>query len=388
MLLKLRHKLVIAVILVLMAAVVTAVQVHSSNTVKASATTTDNLIISQTPSTTDISVVRNPAHPQVQGQPSVTDKTPEPLSPPPYRSLRVVLDWYLTPYHAPLIVARERNLYDQENLDVTLITPADPSVAAKLVAAQRAELALTSQLQLHLLVKQNLPLIRVGALVPLPLATLLTRRNAGIERLSQLKGKTVGYVHEGPARIWLDAMLKDQSISLSDITLQHVDFGLISALTNKEVDAVIGTMRHVDRRQLAQQGIVVNEFMVDESDLPAYDELIVVANRNVLSRHRRDIGRFFNAVEKATLWLINHPEQGWELVRKAEPGIDTPANAQAWPDVLRYLALRPITLQRQRYQRLETYLLRRGLIETATSARRLAVDIDGELFQDIPSPQG
>nr|WP_299241505.1 ABC transporter substrate-binding protein [uncultured Halomonas sp.] len=386
MLLKLRYKPALVMVLAVVAAIVTVVQVHSSDTPKASATINDPSVDSKALSTNELSVIHDPA--QAQEQLPFIDTVSDPLTLPALRSLRVVLDWYLTPYHAPLIVARERNLFDQENLDVTLITPADPSVAPKLVAARRAELALTSQLQLHLLVKQNLPLVRVGALVPVPLATLLTRRNTGIEQLSQLKGKTVGYVHEGPARIWLDAMLKDQPISLSDITLQHVDFALISALVNKEVDAVIGTMRHVDRRQLAQQGIVVNEFMVDESELPAYDELIVVANRDVLSRHRRDIERFFNAVEKATLWLINHPEQGWELVRTAEPGIDTPANARAWPEVLRYLALRPIALQPQRYQRLETYLLRRGLIETAASVRRLAVDIEGELSGNDASPQG
>ncbi|MGC3874347.1 ABC transporter substrate-binding protein [Halomonas sp. GXIMD04776] len=380
MILKLRRRLAVVSVLLLAIAAITIVKVQSSDAVVVRASAIKAAVALHAQSGNGLSAALDPA--LAQEQPPVTDKAPEPLIPPPSRQLRVVLDWYPTPYHAPLIVARERDLFDREGLDVSLITPADPSVSPKLVAAQRAELALTSQPQLHFLVEQGLPLVRVGTLVPAPLATLLTRQDGGIERLAQLKGKTIGYVHANLAHMWLDALLRDQPIGPEDITLRHIDFALISALVDGEVDAVIGTMRHVSKQQLAQQGVEATEFMVEESDLATYDELILVANRDVLNQHRRDIAGFLDAVEKATLWLINHPDQGWELLRRAEPGLDTLANARAWPNVLRYLALRPIALQQQRYQRLETYLLRRGLIETAAPVERLATDIGNELPQD------
>ncbi|SHF73185.1 putative hydroxymethylpyrimidine transport system substrate-binding protein [Modicisalibacter ilicicola DSM 19980] len=317
----------------------------------------------------------------IPDKPTVSNREPEPLIPPPARRLRVVLDWYPTPYHAPLIVAREQDLFDRKGLEVTLTTPADPSVPPKLIAAQRAELALTSQPQLHLLVEQGLPLIRVGTLVPAPLATLLARKDNGIDGLVLLKGKTLGYAQEGPARIWLDAILEDQPIGPDDLSLRRIDFALTPSLLEGEVDAVIGAMRHVTRHQLMQQGVDAVEFLVEASDLPVYDELILVANRDVLGQHRRDIADFLDALEQATLWLVNNPERGWELVSRAEPGIDTAGNAKAWPDVLRYLALRPATLQARRYLRFETYLQGRGLIETLTPIERLAVDVS-----DVDSP--
>ena len=307
--------------------------------------------------------------------PGAISGDPEPIVPPPSNPMRVALDWFLTPYHAALIVARERGLFERAGLDVTLTQPADPTVPPKLVAAEHAELALTSQPRLHLLEDQGLPLIRVGTLVPAPLATLLVRQDIGLESLSQLEGKTVGYVFERPARLLLDDLLEEHSLSANDVALQRIDFALNASLIEGEVDAVIGAFRHVTQRQLEEAGVEVVEFPLNDMDLPLYDELILIANRNALQLHRRDIRYFLEALEHATLWLINHPEEAWELVRTAEPSLDTEANAKAWPDAIRYLALRPAAVQAQRYHQLETYLLQQGLIETRTPANRLATDV-------------
>lgn len=307
--------------------------------------------------------------------PQILLRAPEPITPPPERRLNVMLDWYLNPYHAPLIVAQERGLFAREGLEVTLTLPADPSVPPKLVAAQRTELAITSQPRLHLLVEQGLPLVRVGTLVPVPLGALLVRKDSGITSLSDLEGKTIGYALEGQAQVLLDGMLSDQPLVPDDVILQRVDFALARSLIEKRVDAVIGALRHVERHQLMQEGVASIEFSAEEHGVPFYDEMILIANRHVLQRHRRDIANFLDALQSAILWTINHPEKAWDLVRRARPALDTRTNARAWQDVLRYFALRPALLEEQRYARFEAYLHERGLIETLTPVKQLAVEL-------------
>ena len=87
--------------------------------------------------------------------------------------LSVVLDWFVNPDHGPLVIARERGFFAAQDLEVTLIAPADPNDPPKLVAAGRADLAITYQPQLHVQVAEGLPLVRVGTLVATPLNTLL-----------------------------------------------------------------------------------------------------------------------------------------------------------------------------------------------------------------------
>ena len=51
--------------------------------------------------------------------------------------ITVLLDWFINPDHAPLVVAEQTGLFDKAGLNVTLVEPADPSLPPKLAAARR-----------------------------------------------------------------------------------------------------------------------------------------------------------------------------------------------------------------------------------------------------------
>ena len=65
-----------------------------------------------------------------------------------------MLDWFVNPDHGPLIIAEEKGFFATQGLDVELIVaPADPNDPPKLVAAGRADIAVSYQPQLHLQVE-------------------------------------------------------------------------------------------------------------------------------------------------------------------------------------------------------------------------------------------
>ena len=85
----------------------------------------------------------------------------------------LLLDWFLNPDHGPLVVAQEKGFFAAEGLEVEMIEPADPNDPPKLVAAGKADLAVSYQPQLHIQAARGLPLARVGTLIATPLNTLL-----------------------------------------------------------------------------------------------------------------------------------------------------------------------------------------------------------------------
>ena len=91
--------------------------------------------------------------------------------------MTLLLDWFINPDHGPIIIAQEKGYFSDQNLEVEIIAPADPSAPPKLVAAGQADLAVSYQPQLHLQITQGLPLIRVGTLVATPLNCLLVLEN-------------------------------------------------------------------------------------------------------------------------------------------------------------------------------------------------------------------
>ena len=108
------------------------------------------------------------------------------------QKLTVILDWFLNPDHATLVVADELGFFKEFGLEVALIEPADPNDPPKLVAAGKADLAISYQPQLHLQYSEGLPLSRIGTLVATPLTTLLVLAESPIKSIKDLKGKKIG----------------------------------------------------------------------------------------------------------------------------------------------------------------------------------------------------
>ena len=156
--------------------------------------------------------------------------------------LTVLLDWFVNPDHAPLIIAEEKGFFEAANLKVELIAPADPSLPPKLVAAGKAELAVSYQPQLHIQVGEGLPLIRIGTLVSTPLNSLVVLREGPIKKIADLKGKKVGFSVGGFEDALLQSMLVKHGLSLADVELINVNFSLSPALIAGKVDAVIGVL--------------------------------------------------------------------------------------------------------------------------------------------------
>ena len=107
--------------------------------------------------------------------------------------MTLLLDWFINPDHGPIIIAKEKGYFSDQNLEIEIIAPADPSAPPKLVAAGQADLAVSYQPQLHLQLTQGLPLIRVGTLVATPLNCLLVLENGPIKTPQSLSGKKIGF---------------------------------------------------------------------------------------------------------------------------------------------------------------------------------------------------
>src|SRR3546814_12454773 len=69
--------------------------------------------------------------------------------------LTLILDWFVNPDHGPIIVAQEQGYFAEQGLAVEVIAPADPSDPPKMVAAGKADLAVSYQPQLHLQVHEG-----------------------------------------------------------------------------------------------------------------------------------------------------------------------------------------------------------------------------------------
>ena len=288
--------------------------------------------------------------------------------------MTVLLDWFVNPDHAPLYVALEKGYFADAGLEVELIAPADPNDPPKLVAAEKADLAVSYQPQLHLQVAEGLPLVRIATLVATPLNTLLVLADGPIQSIADLKGRTVGYSVGGFEDALLGAMLERYGLSVDDVTLVNVNFSLSPSILSGQVDAVIGAYRNFELNQMDIEGHPGRAFYIEEEGVPPYDELIVVAH----TERQGDpaLRGFVDALERGVQFLINHPDESWQLFLKGREELDDELNKRAWRDTLPRFALRPAALDTARYERFAVFLQAQGLIPEALPASAYAVELD------------
>ena len=287
--------------------------------------------------------------------------------------LTVLLDWFVNPDHATLIIAEKKGFFADAGLEVEMIEPANPNDPPRLVAAGRADLAVSYQPQLHIQVDQGLPLTRVATLVATPLTTLLALEGGPVESVADLKGRKVGFSVGGFEDAVLGAMLENAGLTLDEVELINVNFSLSPALLTGQVDAVIGAYRNFELNQLEIEGYQGRAFYPEEHGVPAYDELIVVARNDTLEDPR--IAAFIGAIERGVQYVINHPEESWEIFKAYKSGLDDELNRRAWWDTLPRFALRPAALDQGRYERFAAFLQRRGLVEPQPPLATYAVEL-------------
>ncbi|GAA6210012.1 ABC transporter substrate-binding protein [Cognatishimia sp. WU-CL00825] len=290
--------------------------------------------------------------------------------------MTLLLDWFVNPDHGPIIVAQEKGFFADQGLEVEIIAPADPSDPPKLVAAGQAELAVSYQPQLHLQVAEGLPLLRVGTLVATPLNCLLVLKDGPIKNIADLKGGKVGYSVAGVEEALLGTILNEHGLGMDDVELVNVNWSLSPSLMSGQVAAVLGAYRNFELNQMEIEGVEGKCFYIEEEGVPTYDELIYVANKDKMDVDKTR--RFLRATELATQFIVNHPQESWEIFSGTSTELQDELNEKAWADTLPRFALRPEALDEGRYVRFEKFLADAKLVEGIRPVSELAVDLGAQ----------
>ena len=104
--------------------------------------------------------------------------------------------------------------------------------------------------------------------------------------------------------------------------------------------------------------------------------LIFVANPANLDPERGR--RFLHAVERGAQYMVNHPDEAWQIFSTTAPDLQDELNSQAWKDTLPRFAQSPAALDQGRYARFEEFLLKAGLIDKIRPVSDIAIDLGAQ----------
>lgn len=277
------------------------------------------------------------------------------------QKVRLLLDWFVNPNHAAIFAAKESGAFARQGLDVEMIAPADSASVPLLLAAGKADLAVGYQPQLYTLVDKGVPAIRVGTLIGQPLNTLTALKNGDIHQLKDFEGKTLGYAIPGFEDVAIKTMLRSAGVDVDKVKLINLNMDAVSALLSHKISGAMTLYRNYELLELKQQGAETLTFKPEDHGVPAYDELILLANAGTAATDPR-IGKFLHGLNEGVAYLRAHPEAVWQAFIRAYPELNTPLNHQAWQATVPLFAIDAGRFDEARYQAFARYMLDNKLI--------------------------
>ncbi|MCY4472862.1 MAG: ABC transporter substrate-binding protein [Kistimonas sp.] len=288
--------------------------------------------------------------------------------------LTLMLEWFVNPDHGPIIVARQKGYFREQGLELTIKEPSEADMPARMAAAGEVDLAVYYQPSLIRAVSDGLPLAWVGTLVATPLDGLLVLEDGPVRSLKDLQGKSIGFTSQGSEKAVLDTMFKPWGFGWKDVKMINVGWNLSSALMAGRVDAVLGVFRNFELNNLKIHGHKGKMFYIEENGIPPYDQLIYITNPHKVKREATR--RFLRAVEQAAQFIVNHPDEAWELFHTYKPGVlDNKLNKLAWYDSINRFALRPAAMDKDRYRRYAQFLHKEKEIKSLPDMNTLLLDL-------------
>ena len=259
---------------------------------------------------------------------------------PVQEDFKVALDWYANPDHAGFFVAEDRGYFEDAGLEVSLDSPTDPSLPIKLVAAGRADLAISYEPEVLLARQQGLDVVSVATVIGVPLTSMIWLKKSKIRNVAGLKGKTISTAGIPYQDAYLRTILERAGLSESDVKRVGVGQGLLPSIISGRAQATLGpfwNIEGVDLR-LSGQKPVINP--VNRLGVPTYSEMVLVANGSRVDDDQEPIELFLKALERGTREAVAMPNRATETVIAANEALDSKTTAAQMKATLPLLAQR------------------------------------------------
>ena len=244
------------------------------------------------------------------------------LTPEGSKRIELMLDYFPNADHAPIYAAQAAGHFEQAGIGVEIRQPPDPAAPLKQLAAGRVDLAISYEPEVLRARDQGLAVVSVGALVQEPLTSIISLPASKIRTAADLEGKTVGTAGIDYQSAYLRTILLEAGVPSSSVKERNLGFGLVPGLLTKKVDAVLGAFWNYEGVDLKRRDRNPRIIRVDDAGVPAYNELVIVANEDAIERDGGSIRAFIGALSRGVRDLQDDPDGAIDGLLEANRDLD------------------------------------------------------------------
>ncbi|MBO0906517.1 ABC transporter substrate-binding protein [Jiella sonneratiae] len=234
-------------------------------------------------------------------------------------ALTLQLKWVTQGQFAGYYVAKEKGYYDDAGLDVT-IKPGGPDIAPEQVIAGGGADVIVDWMPAALAAREKgLPLVNIAQPFKKSGMELTCRKDTGIEKPEDFKGKTLGVWFSGneyPFLSWMSKLGLSTEGGADGVTVIKQGFN-VDPLIQKQADC-ISTMTYNEYWQVIDAGIPADQLTVfkyeDQGVATLEDGLYVMEKSLDDPKMVEDLAKFVQASMKGWQYAAENPDEAAQIV--------------------------------------------------------------------------
>lgn len=268
--------------------------------------------------------------------------------------LKIALDWFLNPHHAPLIVGKERGIFAKHGIDLQWIPTGGTEEGARLLAVRHVDASLSSHPRHLFHVAKGLPLVRIATLIEQPLHVCVMKNAA------EWKEKRIGFSGSGTgfSLLVIKTALAQQGLSLADVQIIPQRWGMSYALLRGHVDIAVDLSKTYDVAYLTPHLPKMRVLTYDDLGIPPFDELIVVIHWE--DRLNPIWKNFLSALKESIDLVRKDPEGTMNLIQANHPELTLGQEKSVWHTLSQLFTPDPNHFDEKKYETLALFLEESG----------------------------
>jgi NitT/TauT family transport system substrate-binding protein len=217
--------------------------------------------------------------------------------------IRIPMGYIPNIQFAPFYAAIEKGYFKDAGIEIEFDYSFETD-GVKLVGAGELPFAVVSG-------AQDVPVTYVAAWYQQYPISVISKSDANISRVSDLKGKKIGLPGLfGANYIGLQALLFSAGLTESDVKLQEIGFNQVELVVAGKQNIIVGYTAN-EPIQLKAQGIEVTELRVSDAVQLAANGIL--ASERVIKEDPKLVKSFVDAFLKGLQYTIDNPDQAYTL---------------------------------------------------------------------------
>jgi NitT/TauT family transport system substrate-binding protein len=233
--------------------------------------------------------------------------------------LTLQLKWVTQAQFAGYYVAKDKGMYDEVGLDVT-IKPGGPDInPSQVIAGGGADVVLDWMPSALATREKGVPLVNIAQVFQKSGMMLTCRKDTGISKPEDFKGKTLGVWFAGneyPFLSWMNHLGLGTSGGADGVTVLKQGFN-VDPLLQKQADC-ISTMTYNEYWQVIDAGLTADQLVVfpyEDQGVATLEDGIYTLESSLQDAAMADkLARFVKASMKGWEWSVANPDDAAMIV--------------------------------------------------------------------------